>query len=79
MITALKELPETANKGKHMWASDSMQEKSIAFVGQKSFRNNWEHFVGACQNAEQILHQKSKQFTEHWQTRAEEGSLVSTE
>lgn len=56
-----------------------MQEKSIALVGQKSFRNNWEHFVGACQNAEQILHQKSKQFTEHWQTRAEEGSLVSTE
>lgn len=55
------------------------KKKSIPFAGQKSIGNNWEHFVGACQNAEQMLHQKSKQFTEHWQTRTEEGSLVSTE
>lgn len=32
---------------------------------------NWEHFVGACQNAEQMLQQESKQFTQHWQSRAE--------
>lgn len=30
---------------------------------------NLEHFVGACQNAEQMLHRKSKQFTQPWQPR----------
>lgn len=36
---------------------------------------NWERFVGACQNSEQMLHQKCKQFTQHWQSRTEEKEL----
>lgn len=34
---------------------------------------NCEDFAGACQNVE--LHQKSKQFTQHWQSRTEENEL----
>lgn len=57
-----------------MWASDSRKENSLAFFGQRR-KHQQENFVSACQNAEQMLQQKSKQFIQHWQSRTEEKKL----
>lgn len=71
MKTELEEQPETAIKEKH---------GGIKLYVRKFYctcwpKVNWDHLVGACQNAQQMLHQKSKQFTQHWQSRTE-GKLL---
>lgn len=56
MKTELEEQPETAIKEKH---------GGIKLYVRKFYctcwpKVNWDHLVGACQNAQQMLHQKSK-------------------